>query len=81
MRSETRNLKVLEDYRNKKVPVKFKMGKPIEKTAQYFITQLGVLLKNTSNVPLDVPTWDCNEKFKKDKIWELVKVSFKIQLL
>ena len=57
------------------------MGKPIEKTAQYFITQLGVLLKNTSNVPLDVPTWDCIEKFKKDKIWELVKVSFKIHLL
>ncbi|KAF4386131.1 hypothetical protein F8388_016383 [Cannabis sativa] len=37
------------------------------------------LLKNTSNAPLNVQTWDCIKQSKRNKIWELVKEIFEVK--
>ncbi|OAY80680.1 hypothetical protein ACMD2_24787, partial [Ananas comosus] len=71
-RGESRNLKLLIDFPKGGVQVEFKNGKPIGDSAQYLITEMGVVLKNPYNAPLNVKCWNDIDNKKKDKIWMIL---------
>ncbi|OAY72924.1 hypothetical protein ACMD2_27183 [Ananas comosus] len=73
-RGESRNLKLLLDFPKGGVRVEFKNGKPVGDSAQYLITEIGVVLKNPYNAPLNVKSWDDVDSRKKEKIWMILKV-------
>ncbi|XP_020087976.1 uncharacterized protein LOC109709981 [Ananas comosus] len=75
-RGESRNLKLLIDFPKGGVQVEFKNGKPIGDSAQYLITEMGVVLKNPYNAPLNVKCWNDIDNKKKDKIWMILKEKF-----
>ncbi|OAY67651.1 hypothetical protein ACMD2_16734, partial [Ananas comosus] len=66
-RGESHNLKLLLDFPKGRVLVEFKNGKPIGDSAQYLITEIGVVLKNPYNAPLNVKCWDDIDNKKKKR--------------
>nr|CAD1842410.1 unnamed protein product [Ananas comosus var. bracteatus] len=74
-RGESHNLKLLLDFPKGRVLVEFKNGKPIGDSAQYLITEIGVVLKNPYNAPLNVKCWDDIDN-KKKKRQDLENMAF-----